>query len=86
MANFRWSDNPPRPIGGRYFGLPSNDLAGEAEWEALVAAFPNFQTPADAWPFLQNIRRVRYTDPPRRCPRLFVSHRQGDEPLALRVA
>lgn len=86
MANYRWSDNQVRHFSARYFGLPAGDLAGVSQWEAFVAAFPRFNNPEDAWPFLQGIHRVRFSIPPRRCPRLFVSHRQGDEHFALRVA
>jgi hypothetical protein len=86
VANFNWGDNQARPFRARYSGLPLADLAGYAQWEALMAAFQTFNAPADAWPFLQDIRRVRHSIGPRRCPRLFVSHRQGDESFALRVA
>lgn len=88
MANYRWTDNRTLTFPARYFGVPIADLVGAAEWEALMTSLRFFNSPADAWPFLQRIRRARLTHPPRRCPRLFVSHRQGkvDEALALRIA
>jgi hypothetical protein len=59
-------------------------VAGIGAWELFTNSFP-FQTAPAAWPFLKAIHRAKRRSA-RKCPRIFISHRHGDEQLALRVA
>lgn len=85
MGNFNWNAVGAQLVAGRYGGLAQGDVIGVAEWERFLQRFP-FPSPADAWPFLQDLHRAKLSAPARTCPRVFVSHRHSDAHLALRVA
>ncbi|MEX3846242.1 hypothetical protein [Paraburkholderia sp. BR10882] len=59
---------------------------GRLEWEAGMQQFPfggNFDL-AHEW--IRDLRRLRFGIPLPTCPRLFISHRQIDEPYARSIA
>jgi hypothetical protein len=84
MSSFRWRDSVGLSLGGRYSLLAPSDFAGIGEWELFTNSFP-FQSASAAWRFLKEIHRAKPASA-RKCPRIFISHRHGDEPLALRIA
>jgi hypothetical protein len=85
VSNYRWRDRVNLPLGARYLAAPPGDVAGLAEWELFLNQFP-YQNPADAWDRLRRIHRAAPPKRTRKCPRVFISHRHGDEARALRIA
>jgi hypothetical protein len=90
LSVYVWSDHANQPLAFRYLpaqtGAPAPpDVVGRGEWEAFVYALFN-QSPADVLARLKGIRTPNRPYPVRRCPRVFVSHRQSDARRALRIA
>lgn len=85
MDDYRWFDFQGTRMEERY---PSwNWLLGAREWVAgFQQGAPAFADPAAASAWLNSIRTAQPTRPRRRCPRVFVSHRQIDDAVARRLA
>lgn len=84
MNDFKWFDFESYPFAERFPGNFSW-IAGLPEWDAGLRRFP-FNNPDDALIWLDAIRTARPTQSAMLCPRVFVSHRQSDKDVALRVA
>jgi hypothetical protein len=90
MSVYVFSDHANQPLANRYLPAqtgvpPPPDVVGLGEWEGFVYALLN-QGPADVLATLKAIRRPNRPYAMRRCPRVFVSHRQSDARRALRIA
>ena len=84
MNDFKWFDFESYPFSERFPGNFSW-IAGLKEWDTGVRQFP-FNNPDDALLWLDAIRTAQTKPSSRLCPRVFLSHRQSDKDVALRVA
>ncbi len=85
MSSFNWQTAQAQFPATRYAQLPQGDVLGLAEWERFIYRFP-YPNPESAWPYLHALHQAKLSAPARKCPRVFVSHKQVDVAEAKRIA
>jgi hypothetical protein len=85
MSSFNWQTAQAQFPATRYAQLLQGDVLGLAEWERFIYRFP-YPNPESAWPYLHALHQAKLSAPTRKCPRVFVSHKQVDVAEAKRIA